>query len=113
MTSPTSSFHTAFLAALSDELTKIAEVQETTGQKVKKWAKNTALLAGGYAAGHGSAMVGDHVLQKVFGERWKQMATQEKMKLVAPLMGLAGVGMTVAGMNLAKQVHEGSTKKNE
>jgi len=84
-------------AALFDELGKIAEAQpdKTNRAKLKSWLKSTAIIAAGTGAGTAAFMVADRIIGDKLGPTWKNTSPRTKMLVVAPLLGLAGLGSQV------------------
>lgn len=104
-TTPTSSLPTATLAAFSDELEKIA-LSDENKKKAKRWVKNTAIVAGGYGAGHAAGMLAEKAVTHAFGEKFKKLQPATKMKLVGPALGLATAGSAAASLYFKKKREE-------
>jgi len=102
----TSSAHLVTHAALFDELEKIAEAQLGTGDKAKRWLKNSALVAAGAGAGAAAGTVLDKYLVTHLGKAWQSADTKTKMLVLAPLIGLSTVGAVVAGHKLMGEHHK-------
>lgn len=96
-TTRTSQQHLVTRAALFDELGKIAEAQpeKTNRAKLKSWLKSTAIIAAGTGAGTAAFMVADKIIGDQFGNTWRTTSPRTKMLIVAPLLGLAGIGSQV------------------
>lgn len=96
-TTRTSQQHLVTRAALFDELGKIAEAQpdKTNRAKLKSWLKSTAIIAAGTGAGTAAFMVADRIIGDKLGPTWKNTSPRTKMLVVAPLLGLAGLGSQV------------------
>jgi hypothetical protein len=109
-TTRTSSLSSATREALFDELVKIAEEAEKKqgNEKLKRWVKNTAIIAAGAGAGQGLAMLGEKALASKFGPKWAQMSAQSKMRILGPALGAATAGSLLAAQYLKKvqQEHE-------
>lgn len=99
----TSSLSTATVAALSSELSKIAEAQfnEESRPTFKKWLKTTAVIGAGYGAGRGVAELGGHLLGKVLGPKFSNMGTDKQKMVLKTIIGLSAAGGAVAAQNMA------------
>lgn len=97
--------------ALLDELEKIAKAltpeqkQENT-KKLKKWGKNTAIIAGGTAAGQLAGMGAEHLLEKKFGKATK--AT--RLKYLGPALGAVTAAGGLAAMHFKKKHEEAQSE---
>ena len=89
-------------AALFDELTKISSAEEDRlrAKKVRRWMKNTLLIAGGTAVGTGVSMAGDRVLRKAVGPKWRKMSTGKRLAILGPAASLATIGSLAAARHL-------------
>lgn len=101
MTTPTSSHSSVSLAALFDELEKIAEDRERKDQ-LKRWAKNTAAVVG--AAGLGAAVTtaGEGLLKRHLGPTWATLPPATKRYIIGPALGLTTLGTGI----LAKKQYD-------
>lgn len=109
-TSPTSSLSSDTLAALFDELEKIAEVRKD--ESFKRTLKNVALTSLGAAAGTGAAMLGHEVLKKTLGARYDKLLPSTKMRIIAPALALATSAMVGAGIALKTEMEKRPEAKN-
>lgn len=106
-TTPTLQGRLVTRAAFFDELGKIAEAQptdKTNKAKLKSWLKSTALIAAGTGAGTAAFMVADKIIGDNFGNVWKTTSPRTKMLIVAPMLGLAGLGTQVLMKSRPKDV---------
>jgi hypothetical protein len=105
----------AFHRGLYDELEKISAAKGISAEdrqrreKLKKWAKNTALFAAGTGAGTGTAMIGERLISSAFGARWKAMPKSKQMAILGPAIGIASVG----GALLMRKALEEKRKADE
>lgn len=67
---------------------------------MKKWLKNTALLAGGAGAGAAATTALDHVAGKHLGKHWNKLSPNAKRLVVGPALGLALVGSRLLSKKL-------------
>jgi hypothetical protein len=93
--------------ALLDELSKIAkaltpEHKEENSKKLKKWGKNTAIIAGGTALGQVAGMGADHLLEKKFGKAPKST----RMKYLGPALGAVTAAGSLAAMHFKNKQEE-------
>jgi hypothetical protein len=96
-TQTSSPFTVESLAALSDELLKIAADQQAKKPSTfKKVLKNSLLVAGGYGVGHGVGMLADKGLGKALGDKWSKMVPESKKKWAYPALGAASAGAFLA-----------------
>ena len=84
-------------SALFDELEKISEAQPSSGDRAKKWLKNSALVAAGAGAAAAAGTVLDKYLTTHLGNAWVNTDVKTKMLVLAPIIGLSTVGAVVAG----------------
>lgn len=87
-------------AALVDEFTKIAQAKKKG--KLKKFLKNTAIVAGGYGLGHGAGMLADEFIAK---KVLKNIPLEKKKRWVGPALGAATAGSMLIAERL-KRMHE-------
>src|SRR3954463_12846749 len=96
--------------ALLDELEKIATglapKDGKTRESLKRWAKNTAIIAGGYGAGQLLAMGAEKVVKSKFGPAWAAMPAAKRMRILGPALGLTAAGVAVAAAHLKKTKEE-------
>lgn len=92
-------------AALFDELGKIAEVHDNR-EKLKKWLKNSALVAAGAGAGTAATMVVDKLMGDKLGKIWQGMDPKTKMFIVGPLVGLSTLAAVAAGRKQMKALQK-------
>lgn len=95
MTTKTFTDSSARVAALKDELLKIA-VSEESKRKLKNFAKSTATIAAGTGAGYGAGMLADKAFQRMLGKRWESTGSSQKKKLLGAALGLSLAGSYVA-----------------
>ena len=102
----------ATLAALSDELTKIAEDRIKEHRK-KRWdsfkrhAKTIAGVSVGYGLGHGAGMLAEKALEKKFGrDAWRTMPLASKMRYLKPALGIATGASYLAATHLKKKMQK-------
>ncbi len=107
MTTKTSSLSSASLAALADELTKIAAAKKPAHKKpaapkpeekkplspAKKFLRNTAVIGAGTGAGYGGGMLAEKAIQKI---KNSPMPKDKKLRLLGAGLGLASTGAFVA-----------------
>ena len=109
MTTKTSSLRMVSLVALSNEFEKIASSQPeakkpTRGDKLKKWAKNTAIIGAGYGLGYGAGTLADKGLEKLLGNRWNNgWDVAKKRKYIGIATGLATAGAFISNQYLNKK----------
>lgn len=108
-TTVTSSVPLVTRAALFDELGKIAEAQPGNTEKLKKWLKNSAIVATAAGAGTAATMVTDKLLGDKLGPGWKSLSPKTKMLIIGPLIGLS----TLGGVAAAQKLHEARKKSGE
>lgn len=84
------------LNGLSNELLKIAEAEQKKPSKLKRYLKNSAIIAGGYGLGHGLGMLADKGAKKAFGEKWTKMVPESKKRWIYPALGAASAGSFLA-----------------
>jgi hypothetical protein len=99
-TTVTSSARLATHAALFDELGKIAEAQPGNSEKLKKWVKNSALVAAGAGAGTAATMIVDKFLGDKLGKTWQSTDPKTKMLIIGPLIGVSTMGAVMASRKL-------------
>lgn len=101
-TTQPSSLSTTTLAALRDELIKIgaAKAEREKKLRLKKWLKNTLLIAGGSAAGTGISMAGDRILKKALGKAWARTHPKTRLAIAIPLASAAGAASMAAGKKM-------------
>jgi hypothetical protein len=97
--SPVNETFTAF----EDEFVKIAGER---AEKVKRWARNTALIGAGYGLGQGVGMVADKGLEKALGTTWQNWSTPTKKKVIGTALGIATGGLLLSSQTLAQKRHE-------
>ena len=102
MTTKTSSLSSATLAALADELEKIAATPKPLPKKpeekkplspAKKFLRNTAVIGAGTGAGYGGGMLAEKLIQKI---KNSPMPKDKKLRLLGAGLGLASGGAFVA-----------------
>lgn len=96
MTSRTSSLSGVSLAALFDEIEKLAADESKTKSRLKRIAKVGLTAGAGSLAGYGAGVLVDRAAQKMMGERYKKWPVGTRMKVVLPLLGLSMVGWHAA-----------------
>lgn len=99
--SKTSSLSSDVLGGLLDELEKIAE--DDQAKRLKRWMKNTAIIAAGTGAGTGAMMVSERLLSSALGSHWAVMSPTAKKLVVGPLIGLTSVGAGLAAKKLFEE----------
>jgi hypothetical protein len=110
VTTLTSSLPSATVAGLFDELVKIGEAvppapEQSRKDKVKKWAKNTAILATGAGAGMAASMAADRWFSNQLGQKWQNMDSKTKRFIVGPALGWLWSGSTQVD---GREAEEGS-----
>ena len=105
-TTPTSSTSgQARRAGLFDELVKISEATAPEAKKptLKKWLKNTALIAGGAGVGTAVAMAADKLSGSKLGPTWGKLDTKAKKAIVGALLGASTVGAGLVGQKMMEE----------
>jgi hypothetical protein len=105
-TTRTSSLPTATLAALRDELEKIAAEKPKKSTRLRRVLKAIGLHAVGYGLGHGAGMFAEHSIKKHLGPRWKMLNSVAKRRILGPALGLATGASVLAAHQLKKRVKE-------
>jgi hypothetical protein len=102
----------ARLAALFDELEKISEATAREEKKptLKKWLKNTAIIAAGAGTGMAGAMVLDRMAGQHLGRWWNGLDPKTKKLLVGGALGATTIG---SGMAAQKLMEERSKRDRE
>lgn len=93
--------------ALLDELQKIAEATDRK-TKLKRWAKNTALIAGGVGAAEGASQLAAKFTKDQFGKKWSKLAPSKRVNILRPVIG----GLT-AGTAVAAALHKKRSEEAE
>lgn len=113
MTTPGSSLSTCTLAALRDELEKIADATSARERALrerrralKKYVKNTLMVAGGYGAGHGAAMLIEKGLEKRYGKAWASLPAQSKARFLKPALGIGTAASLLAARHLKRSLKD-------
>jgi hypothetical protein len=96
-TTPTSSLPGITVAALCDELEKIAKKGS-----FKKLFKDSLAISAGAGAGTALAMGAEKLLSKKLGPSWAKVSPGTKKVLVVPMAALAGFG----AMHAARKMQE-------
>lgn len=94
------------VAALKDELAKIAAETPKKPSKLKRFLKNTALYAGGYGVGHGAGMLIERAIKKHLGNRWPSLSNAAKKKILGPAIGLTTGASLLAASRLKRRLEE-------
>ena len=97
------------LGALQDELEKIADAltkKEENKKKLKKWLKNTALVAAGTGVGEAAAQGAAHLAKKKFGPAWAQTPRAKKLRILGPAIGAGTAGIALATSYIKKKYEE-------
>src|SRR5947209_15680044 len=92
--------------AFADELTKIAE---SNHPKLKRWLKNTAILAGAAGASVGAGMLIERGAQKFLAQRWASLTPAARSNIKNGLAGVAGMGVAMAGDSVFRERLKRST----
>ncbi len=103
MTTRTSSRASA--TAFVDELTKIAAAKAPSEKKgkLKRWLKNSALVAAGTGLGTGAYMVAEKGVGSKFGKRWSSLHPNTRRGIAGAGAGAATVGGLLLASKLAKE----------
>lgn len=109
MTTATSSLSSVGLAALFDELEKIAADQEKKQSKWKSRAKNIGLTALGAGAATGASMLADHYLTPKLSPGWRALHPVTRNMIGAAVIG----GGSLAAGALAKKLYEERKRTEE
>lgn len=100
----TSFQRSARFVGLLDELEKISEAS-SNGEKFKRWAKNTAIIAGGVGTATVATMAADKALGGALGKAWSNASPKTKMLIVGPLLGLTAIGGHMAASKRGEEAH--------
>ena len=105
LTTRTSWLSSATQEGLLDEVEKIAEEltpkDDETKRRIQKWLKNTAIRAGGAAAGQVAARGVEKALKSKMGPEWAK-----KVRTIGPAMGAITAGSALAAAYLANAKSE-------
>jgi hypothetical protein len=104
-TTPTSSLSGELLAALCDEIEKIAE-EKQRDPKWKRYLKHGAGYAAGVALGTGAGMLIAKGVQKTMGARYATWDQAKRMKYLAPLLGVSTAIVMAANQYAASKRQE-------
>jgi hypothetical protein len=75
--------------AFYDELEKISArtaEQQRNRDQVKKWFKNSAIIAGGSAAATGLSMLAARYAPKIVGKEWGKLTPKQQVQVLGPVM---------------------------
>lgn len=94
------------LTAFADELTKIAE---SSHPKLKRWLKNTAILAAAAGTSVGAGMLVERGAQTLLAKHWASMTPAARSNIKNGLAGLAGMGVAMASDSVFRERSKSST----
>lgn len=103
-TSMTSQLSGTSLAALFDELEKIAEAQDPTrAEKVKKWLKGAAQVAAGAGVGGAVTTITNKLIDQKALPLLRTLSPSTQRLIIAPLAATAAIGTAVAAQRLMEE----------
>lgn len=103
-TSTTSCLSSAALSALRDEFEKIADAERNA--KLKRWLKNSAIIAAGTGAGTGAALLTNEGLKRAIGPQWRSLSPTMRKAILAPAVGITSIGAAHAFRRLLEESHK-------
>lgn len=102
-TSMTSWHSSDVLGAFIDELEKIGSAEQERKEKIKRWVRNSAIIAAGTGAGTGASMLTEHAARHLLGAKWATMSPSSRQLVLAPAIGLTSIGAAMAARRLMEE----------